>query len=106
VFSLVERAGKVRSCHISGEAFDQIKEAFTKVAPEAHLMTDESRLYNAVGKTFASHGRVIHSAKEYARGKVTTNRTPSNRRLLLSVQARHEGCLPALRRSPPPPLSV
>lgn len=73
VFALLERDGKVRSRHISGEAFDQIKSAFNQVAPGAHLMTDESRLYNAVGKTFASHGRVNHSAKEYARGHVTTN---------------------------------
>jgi hypothetical protein len=53
--------------------FNQVKEAFTQVSPEAHLMTDEARIYNNIGKQFASHGRVNHSAKEYARGRVTTN---------------------------------
>ena len=36
-------------------------------------MTDESRLYTKVGKEFASHEKVNHSIKEYARGDVTTN---------------------------------
>ncbi len=36
-------------------------------------MTDESRFYTKVGKEFASHETVMHSAKEYARGDVTTN---------------------------------
>jgi len=37
------------------------------------LQTDESKLYLRVGKKFAAHETVNHSAKEYARGDVTTN---------------------------------
>jgi hypothetical protein len=37
------------------------------------LRTDESGLYRRVGKKFAAHETVNHSAKEYARGDVTTN---------------------------------
>ena len=37
------------------------------------LHTDESKLYHEVGKEFAAHETVKHSAKEYARGDVTTN---------------------------------
>ena len=40
---------------------------------ESRLHTDESRLYPTVGKEFAAHETVRHTAKEYARGDVTTN---------------------------------
>lgn len=36
-------------------------------------MTDELRLYKPIGKEFASHETVKHSAKEYVRGNVHTN---------------------------------
>jgi hypothetical protein len=37
------------------------------------LRTDESSLYTAIGKSFASHETVNHSAKEYVRGDAHTN---------------------------------
>ena len=40
---------------------------------KSRLHTDESKLYPEVGKEFATHETVNHSAKEYARGDVTTN---------------------------------
>jgi hypothetical protein len=40
---------------------------------KSRLHTDESRLYPVVGKEFAKHETVNHSAKEYARGDVNTN---------------------------------
>ena len=43
------------------------------LAKEAKLTTDESRLYSAVGKEFASHDTVLHGAHIYARGDVYTN---------------------------------
>ena len=43
------------------------------VHAESRLHTDESRLYVKVGAEFAAHETVNHSAKEYARGDVTTN---------------------------------
>jgi len=43
------------------------------IARETRLHTDESKLYFKVGAEFASHETVNHSAKEYARGDVTTN---------------------------------
>lgn len=74
VFALVERGGNVRSMRITGRMFDGVKHALsTYVSADAHLMTDESRLYNGPGKRFASHSRVNHSVKEYARGSVSTN---------------------------------
>ena len=43
------------------------------IAREAHLMTDESRLYINVGQGFATHHTVKHSVGEYARGIAHTN---------------------------------
>jgi hypothetical protein len=43
------------------------------IAKEAKLTTDESRLYSAVGREFASHDKVTHGRREYVRGDVSTN---------------------------------
>ena len=43
------------------------------VHAESRLQTDESKLYINVGREFTAHETVNHSAKEYARGDVTTN---------------------------------
>jgi transposase-like protein len=74
IVSLVERGGDVRSFHVptahSGTVVEIVR---NNIARESRLHTDESRLYHAVGKEFAAHETVVHSAKEYARGDVTTN---------------------------------
>jgi hypothetical protein len=36
-------------------------------------MTDENRSYGRIGREFASHETVMHSAEEYVRGKAHTN---------------------------------
>ena len=72
--ALVERAGNVRSFHIPvADAASVAKIVRDNVHRESRLHTDESRLYPAVGKEFAAHETVTHSANEYARGDVTTN---------------------------------
>lgn len=75
VFSLVERGGNVRSVHISGPMFDNIKTAFrTSLSPEARLMTDNARMYWKIGPQFsAEHQRVDHSKDEWVRGDAHTN---------------------------------
>jgi hypothetical protein len=35
---------------------------------DAHLMTDENRAYQQIGKQYAGHSSVTHSAKECVRG--------------------------------------
>jgi ISXO2-like transposase domain len=45
-------------------------------------MTDDFGAYKKLGKAFASHEVVNHSAKEYARGDVTTNTVESSFALL------------------------
>jgi transposase-like protein len=75
IISLVDRnAGKVRSFHVpTADAATIAKIVTGNVHAESRLHTDESRLYHGIGAMFAAHETVNHSAKEYARGDVTTN---------------------------------
>jgi transposase-like protein len=69
VVSLVQRGGNVRSFtpkHAT-KAFVQ-KVLFENVTRDTTLHTDESRLYMEVGKEYAAHEKVTHSANEYVRG--------------------------------------
>jgi transposase-like protein len=74
IVSLVERGGNVRSFHVpTADAVTVAKIVRENVHKEARLHTDESKLYGKVGQEFAAHETINHSAKEYARGDVTTN---------------------------------
>lgn len=74
IVALVERGGSVRTFHVA-EANRQTVEKIVRenVHPDSRLHTDESRLYPRVGKEFAAHETVKHSAGEYARGDVHNN---------------------------------
>jgi transposase-like protein len=66
VLTLVERGGAVRSFHIDGATKENIVPIVNaNLDRESHLMTDEARRYEAIGKEFASHGVVDHSREEY-----------------------------------------
>jgi hypothetical protein len=70
VVSLVERGGRVRSQMVDGNRVtgkDVTAILKKHVAETAHLNTDESALYTAVGSDFASHDTVNHSKDEYVR---------------------------------------
>jgi transposase-like protein len=74
IVALVERGGKVRSFHVAvADGASVAKIVNENVLRETRLHTDESRLYIKVGEQYAAHETVNHSAKEYARGDVTTN---------------------------------
>ena len=74
IVSLVERGGKVRSFHVPrADKATVSKIVKENIHHESRLHTDESRLYFGADEHFASHETVNHSAKEYARGDVTTN---------------------------------
>ena len=74
IVSLVERGGSVRSFHVpTSDAATVATIVRENIHRETRLHTDESRLYPVVGREFAAHETVNHSAKEYARGDVTTN---------------------------------
>lgn len=58
----------------NGLAKDEVAQIVrANIAKEAKLTTDESRLYSAVGKEYASHDWTTHGRGEYVRGDVTTN---------------------------------
>lgn len=68
VMTLVERDGKSRSFHVANVKAKTLREKIvTTVSRKSHLMTDELASYGKVGKEFANHGTVNHSADEYAR---------------------------------------
>src|SRR6202165_3768486 len=74
VMALVERGGAVRSFHVPNVTARMLRPIVGRHAHRAsHFMSDESNVYMAIGWNFASHGTVVHSAKEYVRGVVHTN---------------------------------
>lgn len=74
IVTLVERGGRARSVKVDNMTADTVTAIVAaNVKPDTRLMTDESPVYNRVGRSLASHERVQHKRKEYARGDVTTN---------------------------------
>ncbi len=74
VVSLVERGGRVRSQHVPAVSAKTLKPILrTQIDRKSRLMTDEARHYIKIGREFAEHGAVNHSASEYVRGDAHTN---------------------------------
>ena len=83
VVSLVERNGEKRSFHVPNISPNTLRPILNaQIAAKASLMTDEAGVYTKLGKDFASHDVVNHSAKEYSRGHITTNTVESSFALL------------------------
>jgi transposase-like protein len=79
VLSLVERNGEKRSFHVTNVNATTLKPIMkANISSEARLMTDEAKVYDKIGVEFGQHQTVNHSAKEYARGDVTTNTVESS----------------------------
>ncbi len=67
VVSLIERGGHVRSFHVARVTAEMVRPlVVTNASRKSALMTDESNVYAAMGREFASHHAVDHSRKEYA----------------------------------------
>jgi len=75
VFSLVERGGNVRSFHVSGTTIAELMPIIrANISHEAQVMMDAASSYKYMNepaadgsRPFASHDRIDHSQKEYAR---------------------------------------
>jgi len=83
VVSLVERDGFKRSFHVrsvNAKTLGPIMRGY--ISKDAALMTDEHNAYKNIGPDFSSHEFVTHSAKEYARGPITTNTVEASFALL------------------------
>jgi len=79
VVTLVERGGSARSFKVDSASIDVIRPIVRRnVLRESNLMTDEAPLYKAMGKKFASHGVVTHSAGEYVRDGFIHSNTVEN----------------------------
>lgn len=79
VVSLVERNGQKRSFHVANVDAATLRPILSAhVAKKTHLMTDEAKVYNPIGKDYRKHSTVNHSAGEYARGIVNTNTVESS----------------------------
>ncbi|MGH6890492.1 MAG: IS1595 family transposase [Rhizomicrobium sp.] len=74
VITLVHRGGKARSFHVPrADKKTVMKIVADNISHESRVHTDDSRLYDDLSGMFSEHETVNHSAKEYARGDVTTN---------------------------------
>ena len=74
IVALVERGGRARAQHMNTVTAQNMRHFLALHADKtSRLHTDESKLYPALGKEYATHETVNHGAKEYARGDVTTN---------------------------------
>jgi transposase-like protein len=68
VFALVERGGKARAQHVADVTSKTLRGVLvTSTYRTTFLMTDEAAVYVSIGKEFAAHGTVNHSADEYVR---------------------------------------
>ncbi|MDX2262704.1 MAG: IS1595 family transposase [Gemmatimonadales bacterium] len=78
VVAVVQRSGEVRASVMPTVTAKNVREMLlANVDRSAVLMTDESLLYVGVGKPFADHQTVKHSAHEYARGNTHSNSVES-----------------------------
>jgi transposase-like protein len=79
VLALVERDGRVRSFHVPNVTAATLKPIMTaNVDRASYLMTDESPVYWSIGREFAGHGAVNHSAEEYVRAYFWHTNTAEN----------------------------
>jgi transposase-like protein len=68
VLTLVERDGMSHSFHVANVKAKTLRETIYRVADrKSHLMTDELASYTGIGRQFAGHTTVNHSADEYVR---------------------------------------
>jgi transposase-like protein len=78
VFALVERDGHSHSFHVANISGDDLRPLIvTHTSRKSALMTDEGGQYFHVGKEFARHEKINHSADEYVRGDAYTNTAES-----------------------------
>jgi transposase-like protein len=68
VLTLVDRDGASHSFHVANVKAKTLREAIVRVVDrKSHFVTDELTSYGPIGKEFAGHTTVNHSANEYVR---------------------------------------
>ena len=103
VVALVERQGSARSFHVTNVDGSNVRAVLVSHVDRAsYLMTDESPIYTRMGKEFAGHGTVNHSAGEYVAQKTLHSNTVEN--FLFDLQARRDRHRSPHERGAPRPL--
>lgn len=80
VVALVERGGALKATHVADVTAKTIRKTLrTQASRKSHLMTDDSLVYYWLGREYASHRSVNHSAGEYVSkdGKAHVNTAES-----------------------------
>ena len=73
-----ERLGAAYSNIIETDKISVIKPLIDQMIDKgAHLMSDKSKSHISIGKEFADHSSVNHSAEEYANGDIHSNTAES-----------------------------
>ena len=74
VVALVERGGRARSFHVANIHANNVRAALvTNVDRASTLMTDDARIYKAVGREFAKHDALLHASRQFAKGESHSN---------------------------------
>jgi len=74
VVTLIERGGKSRSIRVDDVKASTLRRVVLSNADtKSKLMTDDRKSYPAIGRRFAGHGSVNHSAEEWVRGETHIN---------------------------------
>jgi transposase-like protein len=74
IVALVEPNGKARVVHVKRATAKSVREILVaNVSRKSELHTDESKLYNVVGKEFAAHKTVNHASEYVGPDGQTTN---------------------------------
>jgi ISXO2-like transposase domain len=72
--TLVIRGGEARTFHVEGTSSAQLLPIIrANISKEAFIISDEWKVYGALGKEYWLHQTVNHSIGEYVRGIVHTN---------------------------------
>jgi len=83
VLVAVERQGAVRCTPVDSDKASDLSPLVDRfVQKDAHLMTDQNHAYRKIGKQYAAHSWVNHSAKEFARNDTHNNTAESFNSLL------------------------
>ena len=78
VHALVERGGELRAKHVPDVTAKTLRNAIvTQASRKSDLNTDEALTYYWLGREFASHSTVNHSAGEYVKGSAHVNTAES-----------------------------
>ena len=87
IIALIEPKGRAKVFHVKPASAHSVREILVRnVRRNSELHTDESRLYTDVGKEFAAHETVMHTANEYVR-RTNLRHFPSGEPQVISTNA-------------------